>query len=141
MFTKEEIENGYIKNDQGELRELFVKSAESYGYKIYEGHAIEWLDYDNIYVFKESYISTGIWITGKLKLSLRIQTIVVETKREVQTKTLQQLSEELQDTIIVTPEGKMLIDCVVTGKDLEFTSLGRLQEYVELYTEIINFKV
>ncbi len=139
MFTKEEIENGYIKNDQGELRELFVSSAKSFGYEVLEGRDIEWLDYDYIYLTKEGYIATGVNIVGKLKLFLQVQPLVVET--ESQTKTVQQLAEEFQDNIIVTPEGKMLIDCVVTGKDLEFTSLSRLQDYVTLCSQVINFKV
>lgn len=145
IFTKEEIENGYIENDFGELRDLFVNSAESYGYHIYEGCDVSWLDRNFIYLFRdESYISTGIKLdpTGKsIKLTLPTTTQPLATEGVVQTKTVQQLAEELQDNIIVTTEGKMLVECVVTGKDLEFTSLERLQEYVMLCSQIINFKV
>lgn len=140
MFTKEEIENGYIENDFGELRDLFVNSAINYGYNFYGDTVVAWLDSKFVYTLGGTHISTGQNLkTKKLKLLLPKQSHTDEAI--VQTKTVQQLAEELQDNIIVTAEGTMLVDCVVTGKDLEFTSLERLQEYVMLCSQVINFKV
>ena len=61
MISKEKIENGYIVNDEGELRQKYVDAALHYGFEFHEEACgnISWLDYEHVY-FRPSYgICTG----------------------------------------------------------------------------------
>lgn len=49
MISELKLINGYIENDKGKFRELFVEAAIFYGYKIPFDKDIDWLDYEYLY--------------------------------------------------------------------------------------------
>lgn len=61
MISKEKLVNGYIKNDEGELRQLFVDAAKSYGYELAdesEEEGVNWLDWEYVFINQYNDIST-----------------------------------------------------------------------------------
>ncbi|UZV41121.1 hypothetical protein vBVpaMR16F_55 [Vibrio phage vB_VpaM_R16F] len=87
MISKEKLLNGYIENDQGKLRKLFVEAATSYGYVIPFDEDIYWLDYETIYTDeKRMDIVTGLKPTKNNKLTIE-DFVNTDCKPEI-TKTL-----------------------------------------------------
>lgn len=135
MISKEKLLNGYIENDQGELRKLFVEAAISYGYVIPFDEDIYWLDYEIICTDeKRMGIVTGLKPTKNNKLTIEdFVNIDYKITAEETQKTFKEGSDIFQQMLTLAKQHSMFIQ--FDGSDecsstIVVTKQGSDTEYV-----------